>query len=151
MLWVTGLLCGGLAWAQDEELVVEAEQTVEATRRELDETIRELGYLRPIQLGDTSRYLHPQPWRPRVLVHDDGLIEVRTFRRTPMMIGALQPRAPDTPQPLTLNEDLEWQRPTGTGGVSGVWSSRRTVQRMESDVLTALVGDVRAWQGAIRA
>jgi len=151
LLW---LLCSA-GFAQDDEIIIEAERSVVAARAALDAEVRDLGYVSGRQSGDTSRYIHPQIWRPRVRIYDDGLMEVRTWRRTPLMLAPLmptQPLNPDEGSPLNLNDGLGWQQGTDSTGVNanGLSASDRTTHRMEADVLLAVNDSVRAWQDAIR-
>ncbi len=116
-----------LAMAQDfpEEsgtIVVEAHQNVVHARAELDLDIRQAGYLPGIRAGDRTWYIHPQPWKPKVTVYDQGYLRVKARAVTPLMV---------------------------LGGVQGVFSHPHVARAYEQRLLDELHPELTDWRQAL--
>jgi len=63
------------------EIVVYGERLVDQARREVVETIEELGYDYEVKdQGDRTIYRHPAPWYGEIVLHDDGYVQVKRQR-----------------------------------------------------------------------
>ncbi len=63
------------------EMVVYGERLVDQARREVVETIEELGYDAEVKdQGDRVIYRHPAAWYGEVVLHDDGWMQVKRQR-----------------------------------------------------------------------
>jgi hypothetical protein len=147
------LLLLSIASAQvDETMSIESNRNVAVARSALDQSIRELGYAR-INIGDRSRYIHPQPWHPRIVVYDDGLFEVRARRATPLMIapaGTVSRFPGEEERSLSVADYLSNEQ-DNAAGVTGLWNPQRSRARMEGDIIAAISDEAQLWQEAIRA
>lgn len=116
-----------LAFADDASMtvIVEDDANVERARAELDELIREQGYLPGIDLGQRVLYMPIKPWKPKVTFHEQGSVRVKARAVTPMMV---------TP-----------------GGVSGVWGSPRMARELESRLLQEIDPKLDAYKSAVSA
>lgn len=62
----------------DAEMIVYGERLVDQARREVVETIEELGYDAEVkEQGDRVIYRHPAAWYGEVVLHDDGWMQVK--------------------------------------------------------------------------
>ncbi|MEO0603174.1 MAG: hypothetical protein AAF211_17175 [Myxococcota bacterium] len=60
------------------EMIIYGERLVDKARREVVETIEDLGYDAEVKdEGDRVVYRHPAPWYGEVVLHDDGYIQVK--------------------------------------------------------------------------
>jgi len=67
--------------APSAELVVYGERLVDQARREVVETLEDLGYDYEVKSqGDRTIYRHPAAWYGEVVVHDDGWVQVKRQR-----------------------------------------------------------------------
>ena len=106
--------------APEIEILVEEERNVAATRKALDEVILEHGYLRGIPLGGKrTLYMPHQIWKPRVTVHQEGMVRVKARAVTPLML------------------------------LTGVFNHPRVARAYESELLEAIHPEVVAWREAM--
>lgn len=137
----------------DETMDIESERDVTAARAVLDARIRDLGYVR-VDVGARSRYVHPQLWHPRIIVHDDeGLFEIRTRRASPLMIvpAGTVSRFHDEPERSLSVGDYLKNEQQNAAGISGVWATARTQAETQAGVLANIGDEVQLWQEAIWA
>ncbi|MEL6348087.1 MAG: hypothetical protein AAFV53_33575, partial [Myxococcota bacterium] len=138
----------------DEEMLIVAAYSLQQTRRELGQDIREMGYFRPIQLRGRSVYLPYRFWKPRVTVTDDAVLKVRGQRFTPLspiLPGTLMldPTSVDpNRQPLTLSDDLKTVRSAGPG-VLGTAQTTRQLDESTGLIVAELHPELTAWRQAI--
>lgn len=138
-----------LALAQaNETIIIEAERDVVVARAVLDDEILSRGYI-PLRGPHVTRYIHPQLWRPRVRLSEDGMLSIRSWRATPLTFMPAGTLMSDGDMMLSL-ADLARQ-PAVAPGVAGLWASRRTQTQMESALLSVLEAPLQDWQDAIWA
>lgn len=122
------LLLGAL-WAAepavDEEIVVSSRYTPAQARAQVEAVLQDHGYVRRPGLGQRTVYFHPQIWRPRVVLRDDGSWRVRQRLVTVMAV---------TLHPTTVH---------------GVWDSPRTARSMKARLIQDLEPSLWSWQEAI--
>lgn len=62
----------------DETVIVDWQMQVVRARRELESTLEDLGWNQNRRRrGDWVIYTNPTPWKPMIMVHDDGWMKIR--------------------------------------------------------------------------
>jgi len=115
-----------LADEVDFHVLVEEDRRVEEARKALDHAIRGEGYFPGIALGERTFYMPLKVWKPKVTVHDEGMVRVKARAVQPMFIT-----------------------PTVPPMVVGTWDSPRKARSMESRLLEAIHPDIVAWREAM--
>lgn len=128
-------LCLAVAVAQTadvpEEVIVTAPRRLSEAIGATHRALRARGYVRVLRLGQRSIYLHPQLWRPRVMVHDQGF--ARISRGPPVL-----------PAGASI-ERLEWgAEPTEVYTTHWVVQSRRKRAGRKRDLALMLSSHLRA-------
>ena len=129
----------------DETVIVYGNRAVHKARDELTQKLRSEGYSRHVREGNVTIYKHTIPYRPQVLLHDDGWVYLR---RQPPRIHA--PGHSFADQGNKLN--YLWCIPTfGTACVSlGGWLiGERKLSRLQGDVLDATRDEVATLNTAV--
>ncbi|MCP4916343.1 MAG: hypothetical protein GY913_05425 [Proteobacteria bacterium] len=68
-------------------VIVKDAKNLTRARAELDEAIRDLGYLPGVGVGDRTFYMPIKPWKPKVTFHEEGRVRVKARAVTPLMVG----------------------------------------------------------------
>lgn len=137
-----------------EEMIIVAEYSVQEARRDLDSTLREMGYRRPVRIGDRMVYTPERIWKPRVALTDEGILMVRGRMFTP--VAPLVPTTvlfdstftdPDR-QPLSLSDDMRLVRSEGWGATSTAQRSGER-RRAEGQIVDNIYPEYAAWRQAL--
>jgi hypothetical protein len=123
------------------DMLVTATKSTRAAELALDTEIKDLGYLRGSTRNGRTQYFALRVWKPRVTVYEQGFVEVRGRRITPM--------APISDTSLAGASGMPGVN--AAPGVSGVPQSKRQANRQEDLVRAELESPVRDWQQATQA
>jgi hypothetical protein len=127
-----------------EELEVQGSQEVLRKRAELYESLVREGYTRRLRKTDRTVFLSEDPWKPRVIVHDDGWIY---FRREPPRIHA--PGRSFTDQGSPAAYLLCILAPTSCVSIGGWLVSPRKLGAVKADVVDTTREKVRGMNDAV--
>lgn len=126
------------------EVIYVYDEAVKRAREELDITLRQMGYHTRRSGDGRTTYGHGDPWRPWVVVDDEGWMRIR---RAPVQFGK-----PDLPGiwsgPLGYLVCLT--QPTACVHVGGVVINRRKLAWQKEAVSRKLEPRVRAYREAVR-
>lgn len=126
-------------WPQaGEEIVIEASTELAEARRALDRAIEDLGFRRKVIRDDRTIYPRPALWKSKLVLFDDGRLEVRTPSVVPMM---LVPRA---------RSGVDSSEVVGVEG-AGLWSSPPTTRAVEGRIYQGLADELADWHDALWA
>jgi hypothetical protein len=98
----------------DETIVVEDHPSAASARADLDAALRADGFLPGLDIGGRTIYQHPQRWKGRVTVFDDGFMSAHAPWLVPLWIRPVPGNPPrievygywSTPQEAREVEDL---------------------------------------------
>lgn len=93
----------------DLTIIVEDAKSIAKARAELDQAIRDEGYLPGVTVGERTFYVPLKLWKPKITFHEQGSVRVKARAVQPMFIGP--------------------------GVISGTWGSPRMARELESRVL----------------
>ena len=127
-----------------EEIDVRAEQEVLRRRAELFQALRDEGYVRQIRKEDRTILLSEDPWKPRVVVHDDGWVY---FTRQPPRIHAPGRSFADQGTPAAYLLCLI--APTACVSVGGWMVSDKKLGHVKAEVVDSTHDEVRAMNDAV--
>jgi hypothetical protein len=131
--------------APDADLIVYGDLEVAAQRQQLDRHLRAMDYRVGIRRGDTTVYHPESPWKPTIVVHDEGFIRLK---RSPVRFAP--------PGQSTSDSKLRylWCLPPFTPmcvRIGGVVVSDKKLQHQKTRIVEGTQGDVHAWTEAIVA
>jgi len=127
-----------------EELEVQGSQEVLRKRAELFESLVREGYTRRLRKNDRTVFLSEDPWKPRVVVHDDGWIY---FKREPPRIHA--PGRSFTDQGSPAAYLLCILAPTSCVSIGGWLVSPRKLGAVKAEVVDTTRDKVRSMNDAV--
>jgi len=127
-----------------EEIDVQQSQEVLRKRAELYEALVKEGYVRRLRRNERTVFLSEDPWKPRVIVHDDGWVY---FRREPPRLHA--PGRSFTDQGSPAAYLLCIIMPTSCISVGGLLVSPRKMGAVTADVMDSTRDKVRAMNDAV--
>ena len=128
----------------DETVEVWADSRVAAARAALFQSLRDEGYRKGLHRGDETIFRSYTPWEPRVIVNDDGWVNLK---REPPRVHA--PGEAFSDQGSRASYLLCIIAPTACVSV-GVWLvSPRKLNAAKADVLDATRDEVRALNDAV--
>lgn len=78
--------------------VIVAEQRLSTAKEHVVRELNDQGYLRLVRFGHRSYWINRQPWKPWVMVHDEGFARVRGVVALPIGLG--HPSPPSTSAPV---------------------------------------------------
>ncbi|MCB9741446.1 MAG: hypothetical protein H6741_29350 [Alphaproteobacteria bacterium] len=146
--WLLLAWLSGAAFAQETppddedapgmEVVIRETPNVTKARADVDLKLEDLGYRKGIHLGRRTLYVNVQPWKPIVILFEEGFVRVHGHSVTPM---AILPR-PQTPDGQPTKVYIE---------AVGVFGNPRATRALEGRVVRELHPWVRDWQDAISA
>lgn len=114
-----------------DAIIVHAEHSLVEARAALDQDLRDMGYLRGLDLGKRTFYIKLRYWEPRVTVHDSGYVRANAWLFTPTLIsGHSDP---------SIDRGVE---------AHGLWDSPRKIQRTEQRVIEKLTPELVDWRDA---
>lgn len=122
-----------------EEMIVRADQELALARQRLEQAILDQGFRRSVRHGDRTVFPRPAPWKTKVVLYDDGLVELRTPGLVPMA-GA----------PWWIRDDEGRIEAAGVD-LGGVASGRRTRANVEGRLLDETEPFLAAWRDALWA
>lgn len=124
-----------------EVMVIQAHRELERTRAALEQAILAQGFRRLVDRQGRTVFPRPALWKTKVVLYDDGRIELRTRGLVPMMI---------LPS-YTAEEDKGEEEVTVMLHGAGLISGPRTVQKVESQLLEAVEPALVQWRDALWA
>lgn len=128
-----------------ETITVRAEDDVLRRRAEVFEALTQEGYLRRRRQGDDRTvFLSEDPWKPQVVVHDDGWVY---FRRQPPRVHAPGKSFADQGSPAAYL--LCIIAPTACVSVGGWLVSDRKLGAIKGQVLDSTQDKIRAMNDAV--
>lgn len=127
-----------------EEIDVIRSEEVLRKRAELYEALVHEGYVRRLRRDDRTVFLSETPWKPRVIVHDDGWVY---FRREPPRLHAPGKSFSDQGTPASYL--LCIIMPTACVSVGGWVVSPRKKDAVESALVDSTRDKVRALNDAV--
>ncbi|MDP2311758.1 MAG: hypothetical protein Q8P41_02560 [Pseudomonadota bacterium] len=127
-----------------EEIDVQQGQEVLRKRAEVYAALVKEGYVRRIRKNDRTVFLSNQPWKPRVIVHDDGWVY---FKRQPPRIHAPGKSFADQGSPAAYL--LCIVSPLSCLSVGGWLVSPRKMGGVTSDVMDAAQDKLRGMNDAV--
>lgn len=127
-----------------EEIDVQQSQEVLRKRAELYEALVKEGYVRRLRRNERTVFLSEDPWKPRVIVHDDGWVY---FRREPPRLHAPGRSFADQGSPAAYL--LCIIMPTSCISVGGLLVSPRKMGAVTAEVMDSTRDKVRAMNDAV--
>jgi hypothetical protein len=127
-----------------DELIVRGEEEVLRYRAQVFQSLVEEGYRRRIRRGDRTIFLSEDPWKPRVIVHDDGWVY---FRREPPRVHAPGRSYADQGSPAAYL--LCIIAPTSCVSVGGWLVSPRKLNAVKAELLDTTKDEVRSMNDAV--
>lgn len=127
-----------------EEIDVKQSQEVLRRRAELYEALVREGYVRRLRRDERTVFLSEDPWKPRVIVHDDGWVY---FKREPPRLHA--PGRSFTDQGSPAAYLLCIIAPTSCLSVGGWLVSPRKMGAVTANVMDSTRDKVRAMNDAV--
>ena len=119
-------------WSEPgEELVVHADGDLSAARAALERAIADAGFQRRRDRDGRTVFPRSAPWKPKLILYDDGRMELRTHTLVPL---AVVPRLRGGGYRLDF---------------AGVFSTRRQVGSAEGEIVDSLSEELVAWRDAL--
>lgn len=122
-----------------EELVIRADAALDEARAQLEATIEGLGYPRSIRRRDRVVYPRASRWKTKLVLYDDGRIDLRTPGITPMMVLP------------ALTGDDQGKAGGGSVEVHGLFQGPRALRSIEGRMLDAVGPALARWRDALWA
>jgi len=121
-----------------EELVIVADRDLVQSREVLEQQILNQGFRRRVRHRNRTVFPRPALWKTKVVLYDDGLVDVRTHGIVPMFL---------MPQVYT---DMHGNRHYDAK-VAGVFQGPRGVRNADGRVYAAIGPDLASWRDALWA
>ncbi len=129
-----------------EEVLIVGDSAVERARHEVTRSLAEQGYEPKRRKDGVTVYLHPVPYKPKVLVYDDGFVVIRRrgFAYTPPNVG-------DVPRGLeiALRSTLCVLAPIYCFHAPGLVMSPARLEQQKERVVEGVEDEVRAYNDAL--
>ncbi len=133
-------------YAPGEEVLVVGDAAVVKARHEITRSLAEQGYEPKRRRDGVTVYLHPIPYKPKVMVYDDGFVVLRRrgFTYTPPEVG-------DVPRGLEigLRTTLCIVAPIYCFHAPGLVMSRSRLEQQKERVVEQVEDEVRAYNDAL--
>ncbi len=133
-------------YAQSEEILIVGDSAVQKARHEITRSLAEQGYVPKRQRDGVTVYLHPVPYKPKVLVYDDGFVVLRRrgFAYTPPNVGNV-PRGME----IGLRTTLCILAPIYCFHAPGLLLSPARLEQQKELVVENVKDEVRAYSDAL--
>ncbi len=129
-----------------EEILIVGDAVVQEARHEVTRALAAQGFVAKRRRDGVTVYLHPVPYKPKVLVYDDGfvLIRRRGFAYTPPQVGNV-PRGME----IALRTTLCVLAPIYCFHAPGLVMSPARLEQQKEIVVEAVEDEVRAYNDAL--
>lgn len=121
-----------------EEVIITATKDLAYARVQLEGAIRAQGYRRRVVRDDRVVFPRPQVWKTKLVLHDDGLLELRTPRLVPMGLA-----------PTTRIDQATGRTVLAGAEVAGIFSGPRQRRTVEGELLGELEDELQAFRDAL--
>lgn len=130
-----------LPWQEPgEEVIITATRDLAYAREELEGAIQAQGYRRRVVRDDRVVFPRPKVWKTKLVLYDDGLLELRTPGVVPMGLA-----------PTTRIHQATGRTVLAGAEVAGIFSGPRQRRTVEGELLGELADELHAFRDALWA